>query len=528
MILTIDLGTSVTKVVVWGDDGPMAVGKSALQSNYSEGNRAEQDPGSWWPSVVAACGAARRALGEAVGNEAAGVLGDVAAVGFAAARQTFVPVTADATPLGPALLWSDRRAAAEATSLAESFDDNGSIGDGSIGDGGADAVRRRTGVVLDAGSVAAKVAWLERHEPERLRPARWLLAPRDLMVWHLTGVVTTDHTLASATGLFELSGSGGEDRATADGNGDGGRAGGGSAGLGPRLCGLVDFAAGYLPESRPSDTVIGGLLGGPASELGLPAGIPVVIGAGDRPCEVLGAGSSESWPMVSWGTTANVSVPVHGLPDVAPRAMMVTRGALGGWLLEGGLSAAGSLVDWLARLTGLDTTSLMERARSSPPGSRGVIALPWLGGARAPWWRDMARGAVVGLSLDHDAGDLARAVVESVAWDVLRCLESAATARGGAPAPVGLALGGGGANLPLWNEILTAATGLPARRRHSGEAASAGAAIVAARATGIELDLERLDPVDVELSPDPSAVASYAALRPAVDAAAGAVIGLGR
>jgi sugar (pentulose or hexulose) kinase len=82
--------------------------------------------------------------------------------------------------------------------------------------------------------------------------------------------------------------------------------------------------------------------------------------------------------------------------------------------------------------------------------------------------------------------------------------------------------------LPLWNEILTAVTGLPARRRRSGEAASAGAAMVAARATGIELDLERLDPVDVELSPDPSTVASYAALRPAVDAAAAAVIDLGR
>jgi sugar (pentulose or hexulose) kinase len=105
-------------------------------------------------------------------------------------------------------------------------------------------------------------------------------------------------------------------------------------------------------------------------------------------------------------------------------------------------------------------------------------------------------------------------------------LESAAAARVGAPAPVGLALGGGGANVPLWNEVLTAVTGLPALRRRSGEAASAGAAIVAARATGIELDLDRIDPVDVERSPDPSMTASYAALRPAADAAAAAVIEL--
>jgi xylulokinase len=527
VILTVDLGSSVTKVVVWGDDGPLAVGRSPLQCSYLPDNRAEQDPGSWWPSVVAACAAARTALG----TRSERVLADVGAIGFAAARQTFVPVTADATPLGPALLWSDRRAHAEALSLAESF-----------GDGGANAVRRRTGVVLDAGSVAAKVMWLERHEPERLDAARWLLAPRDLVAWHLTGEVSTDDTMASATGLYELSGGrvggggvgdggrvgGGGDGGRVGGGGDGGRVGGGSDGLGPLVSGLVDGVANRLPASRPAATVLGGLLDGPAAELGLPVGTPVVIGAGDRACEVLGAGSSQSRPMVSWGTTANVSVPVGDLVDPTPEAMIVTRGALGGWLLEGGLSAAGSLVDWLARLGGLDTDSLMERARSSPPGSRGVIALPWLGGARAPWWRDTARGAFVGLAFDQGIGDLARAVVESVAWDVVRCLESAAKARPGGPTPVGLVLGGGGAKLSLWTEILAAVTGLSAYRRRSGEAASAGAAIVAARATGIEFDLERVDPIDAETAPDPSTAACYAAARPAVDAAAATVIELRR
>jgi xylulokinase len=262
----------------------------------------------------------------------------------------------------------------------------------------------------------------------------------------------------------------------------------------------------------------------------LAVGIPVVIGAGDRACEVLGTGSSEAWPMVSWGTTANVSVPVRSLSAQTPRAMIVTRGALGGWLLEGGLSAAGSLVDWLAGLAGLDVDVLVQRARSSPPGSRGVIVLPWLGGARAPWWRDTARGAVVGLSFDHDVGDMARAVIESVAWDVNRCLESVFDDPSGATAPEGLVLGGGGAGSAPWTEILTGVTGLPARRRRSGEAASAGAAMIVARAIGAQpaLDLDRLDPAEAEVSPDPSLVALYATLRSGVDTAADAVIELGR
>jgi len=346
VILTVDLGTSVTKVVVWGDDGPVAVGRSVLRCTYSTGNRVEQDPETWWPSVVDACQAARGGLGARAGA----AFGAVGALGFAAARQTFVPVAADATPLGSALVWSDRRAATEAVALAESF-----------GEDGADIVRRRTGVVLDAGSVAAKVAWLGHKDPAALRAARWLLAPRDLMAWRLTGNVTTDHTLASATGLFEMS----------------------DGGLGPLLPGLADAAADLLPDAVPSDTVVGGLLRGTAGELGLAAGIPVVIGAGDRACEVLGAGSSEAWPMVSWGTTANVSVPVrHRLEP--PRSVIVTRGALGGWLLEGGLSAAGSLVDWLARLGAVDVASLMGRARAITPRAPGSAAPARRGGATRP------------------------------------------------------------------------------------------------------------------------------------------------
>jgi len=507
VILTIDLGTSVTKTVLWGDHAVVAVGRSTLDSSYGPGNRTEQDPRAWWPSVIAACAEARSALG----SDAAHVFGAVEALGFAAARQTFVPVTADGTPLGPALLWSDRRAGREAMDLANSF-----------GDDGANAVRRRTGIVLDAGSVAAKMLWLARCEPDRLRDARWLLAPRDLVAWHLTGEVSTDFTLASAAGLFEVSGDPGDVGSGDVGAGKGG--GGGSLRLVP---GLVDSVAGLLPVARSSSTVLGRLLESPAHELGLPAGIPVVIGAGDRACEVLGTRASATWPMVSWGTTANVSVPVAQLVDPPLQTVMVTRGALGGWLLEGGLSAAGSLVDWLARLAGIDVPTLMQRARSSPAGSRGVVALPWFGGARAPWWRDTARGAVVGLSFDHDIGDMARAVVESVAWDVRRCLESVTTVLGEAATPVGLALGGGGATVSLWTEILTAVTGLPARRRRSGEAASSGAAMLVAHAIGAEIDFDRVDPIDEEISPDPSMTACYSTLRPLVDAAAAAIIDLG-
>jgi len=475
-ILTLDLGTSVTKAVVWDGGGPLAIGRHPLTTSHPDVGRAEQDPAWWWRSVLAACAAARAA--------APAAFGAVGAIAFSAARQTFVPVAADGRPLGPGILWSDRRAGAEAEALG-------------LAAGGADAVRQRTGMGLDAASVAAKIAWLHAREPDRLGAARWLLSPRDLTVWQMTGTVATDTTLASASGLYDRSGC--------------------------PVAELVGAAADRLPEVIASDAVAGEVTTSAAGELGVVAGIPVVIGAGDRQCELLGAGASATRPMVSWGTTANVSLPVAAWPTPVPAGPVVTRAALGGWQLECGVSAAGSLLAWLASLTGTEPGPLVDEAAASPPGARGVLALPWLGGARAPWWRDGAGAAFVGLGPAHVRADLARAGIESVAWEVARGLEVMTPLAG--RALEGLALGGG-STLPLWVEILTAVTALPATRRRSGEAASAGAAIIAARGLGAPLGIDELDPVDGEVVPPTASVERYGALRPAAELAARAVISL--
>jgi len=486
VILTVDLGTSATKVAVWGEHGLVALGRAPVASQILPGRRVEQDPGSWWASVVAAT--------RQLGAGAPAALDGVEAVGFSAARQTLVPVAPDGTPLGTALVWSDRRAGAEAAALAAAC-------------GGAEAAHRRTGLVLDAAAPAAKLAWLAAHEPDRLRRARWILSPRDLVVLHLTGEARSDPTLASASGLYDT---GASPMVDPD----------------PELAGA---GAGLLPEIVPSATVVGGLRPGPGADLGLAPGIPVVVGAGDRACEVLGTGARPDLPMVSWGTTANVSVPVGARPDPLPPAVVVTAGALGGWLLEGGLSAAGSALSWLAGLTGHPVEDLMARAATSPPGARGLVALPWFGGARAPWWRDGARGALVGLDLEHDAGDVARALMEAVAVDLCRCLAAAGVGVGTGPGrwgATGVVLGGGGSTDPAWLEVLTGVTGLGATRRRSGEAASAGAARVTAAALGRDLDLDLVDPVVEEVTPRPELVAAYRAGRGVADAAAGAVMGL--
>jgi sugar (pentulose or hexulose) kinase len=477
VILTIDFGTSVTKVGLWGDEGLVALARSELTTTYPQMGWTEQDPLRWWTSLVIACAEARA--------HAPVAFGEVDVVACSGARQTFVPVSAEGDPIGKGILWSDHRAAAEARALATQM-------------GGDDINRARTGIPLDAGAVAAKLAWLAAHQPERLAAAHVLLSPRDFIIYRMTDQLVTDATFASRSGLYDF-----------DGN---------------VVRELAGPALGKLPSVVPSDTVVGQLKPVPAAELGLRPGVPIVLGAGDRQCEVLGSGASEHHPMVSWGTTANVSVPVQERPVPAPVGAVVTRAADGGWLLEGGLSAAGSFLAWLGRLLDVTTEELGRLAVESGPGARGVVAVPWLDGARAPWWRDDARAGFMGLGAAHGAADMARAVVESVAWDVVRVMEVVTVGRLGGSTAEGVTLGGAGSGLPVWVEVLTSVLGLPALRHRSGEAASAGAALLAGKALGMGLTLDQIDPVAAVIEPTASAVEFYRALRPRVDHVAEAVL----
>ncbi len=485
MILTIDLGTSSTKAALWADDGLVAQTGIAIDTVHADGGRVEQEPGQWWSSLVRACTALR--------STEPGAFGEVDVVGCTGARQTLVLVDGAGHSLGPAIVWSDRRAGAEAEQLRRRLETS-------------DRTLPSSGIEVDAFSVAAKLAWLAAHHPDRLAAATWVLTPRDYAVMAMTGVTATDPTMAWRSGLYDLDGR--------------------------PLPELVGDSGGRLAPQVLPDHVTGELTSGAAESLGLASGTPVVIGCGDRASEVLGSGATETCPMVSWGTTANVSVPVGhrteggGLLPRVPAGVVLSRGAEGGWLFEGGLSAAGSLVAWLGTMTGHSAEALGGMAATSPPGARGVVVAPWLEGARAPWWRADATAAFVGLGPAHTVADLARATFESVAWDVLRCLEAMGLT-GEESAASGVVSTGGGSGIPAWIEVLSGITGRAVEIRRSGQAAAAGAALLAARAVGRELTLADLDPVAARTEPDAVAVSSYRALRLHVDAVAVALLDLG-
>lgn len=472
-LLTLDLGTSAVKAAVWGAGERVALAHAPVPTTHRRPGWAEQDPARWWQAICAATAQLEAAR--------TGVI----AVGFSSQRETFTLLDARLRPLGAALLWSDRRAGAEAVAVADAA-------------GGLEAVWERTGVVLDAGSVPAKLAWLARNAPEQLAAATAAVGPRDLAVLHATGRLVTDVTLASRTGLVDRAGN-------------------------PDAAVLAAVAADGLAAPdvlQPSD-VAGLLRQQAADELGLDAGVPVVVGAGDRACEVVGTGAAPDAPMVSWGTTANVSVPLAA-GGRAPRGSAVSAAATAGELAECGLSAAGVALGWLGRLTGRAPQELTSLAAAVPAGARGVDALAWLGGARAPWWEPRAGGTFLGLADGHGPGELARALYEGVALDVARCVELLCDR------PQHLLAAGGGAHDVVWRAVLPAVTGLPLVHRRGGEAASVGAAVLTAAGIGMELDLDAVAPVCSSDHPDPQLCDVYRKLRGRSDAAAAAVLGLSR
>jgi xylulokinase len=469
-VLTFDLGTGATKAALWGDDGLLAITRAEIPTVHPRPGWAEQDPEDWWRSVLDACAQLRVGMPEEFGA--------IEAVGFSAARETFAPFDGDLQPIGPGILWSDQRGGA-----------------GVLQFGDPDEFRARTGVVLNAACCAAKLAWLMDHDGDVVEATRWLLAPRDFVFARLTGEVLTDETLASRTGLYGLDGA----------------------------LGVAEPIASRLPRVEPSTTTVivtatphSGLV-----ELGLRIDTPVVLGGGDRACEVIGTGAGDETPMVSWGTTTNVSIPHPGPAGALPTVAAASRGLLGGYLIEAGLSASGAALDWLERITGRPPDVLLTEAAASPPGANGVIALPWLHGARAPWWQPDAHAAFAGLTSAHGPGELARAVVEAVAFDVARCLEQIAH---GARR---LVIAGGGARGTLWREVLAATTGFPLVRRAIDDAASVGARVVIGEAVGASVDLDALNPVLATVDPDPELVERYEEAREDSDALARAILDLG-
>jgi xylulokinase len=453
-LLAIDLGTTQAKAGLIGLDGRLlALARAAYPLDTDGGTgAAEQDPGEWW-AAIRAMTTELLAVGSPVAIRAIGVDGQ---------GPTLVAAGADGRPIGSAITWMDSRAAAEEAELA--------------------AATGQAGWIL---GILPRARWAERHRPAVTVEARWYLASWEWVAFRMSGV-------AAET---SLPGQVHPDRDAAA---------------------RTRLRVERIPPRTAPGTTLGRLLPGPAAELGLEPGIPVVAGMADAHASFVGAGLLEPGDAIDTGGTSGGFAVYTDRPIEVPGVFGAAAPIPGRWFLGGAMNATGKALDWLrddVLHATAPTDELLAEAAAVRPGADGLVFLPYLAGERSPIWDRQARGAFVGLTLRHRRAHLVRAVLEAANL-ALRHVAAPIVAAG---IPVReLRVSGGLAREPAWNRVKADVTGFTVAVPEIVETALVGSAIVAGTGVGVFPDLatgsRAIVRIEDRIVPDPSHLAAYDAL----------------
>jgi glycerol kinase len=471
-VLAIDAGTTGVRALAVDETGRITdIAYRELTQHFPRPGWVEHDATEIWDHVAVT-------LVEVLGR-----LDGVrpAAIGITNQRETVVAWDrTTGQPLHRAIVWQDRRTAARCERLREL--------------GHLDAVRATTGLVLDPYFSATKMEWLLTEGGlSGVEPGRLALGTVDAWVlWNLTGgpdggIFATDVSNASRTLLYDI-----HEREWSG-----------------ELAELFGVPIASLPEVRASCGRFGQVARG--GGLGALTGTPIGGIAGDQQSALFGQACFESgMAKATYGTGSFVLVNV-GAACPAPSEGLVTTlawdlGELGRgpiYALEGSTFVSGAAIQWLR-----DNLGIIEHAEDlgplaeSVPDNGGVSVVPAFTGLGSPWWDPSARGTILGLTRGAGRPQLARAVVESIAFSVRAMVDAMASA---AVAPLELRVDGGAAAMDLLLQLQADQVRVPVARPTSIESTALGAAMLAGLGEGVWDSLEELASLwhlDVRFTPE--------------------------
>ncbi len=452
-ILAIDQGTTNTKVLLVDRAGTVRARASRpVPIAFPQPGWVEQDALAIWTSVTEA---ADDCLAQAAGC-------DVDAVGVTNQRESIVAWDREnGRPAGPCIVWQCRRTAAFCDDLRRN--------------GLEPAIRERSGLPVDPLFSASKAAWLI----ENIANAEARAAAGDLclgtvdswLLWNLTGgaVHATDLSNASRTQLLNLT----------------------QRQWDNELTGIFSVPVASLPELRPSSGVLG-----VTSACGkLPPGVPVASLIGDSHAALFGHAAFRAGAVkATYGTGSSLMTPLeepvqstHGLSTTIAWAEPDRVR----YALEGNITNSGGAVQWLANLMSLNGAADVAALAATVPDSGGVYLVPAFAGMGAPYWDSGARGVLCGLTRGTTAAHLARATLDSIAFQVRDVFE-AMRREASIDAPVLLADGGASSNADLM-QFQADILGCPVIRSGSPDLSAIGAAWLAGLATGFWASMEELE-----------------------------------
>jgi erythritol kinase (D-erythritol 1-phosphate-forming) len=466
--ICLDAGTTTIKAVAFDDNGTeLQVAREPTKVSRPRPGHSEQDMNEVWDAVVHTIRTVHRELG---GD-------DVDMIAFTGQGDGCWLVDRQGNPTGPAMLWNDARAAAVADEWERS--------------GVSQQAFRINGSLSFAGLPNAILAWLKRHDPERLERSHKALKGDGWIFSRLTGVLADDVSDMSVP-LLDIR----------------------NRQFSPELLRLygIEWAERLLPDILQDDQRVGRLSEEAASQLGLPAGLPVVIASYDIAATAVGVGAVAAGQSCSiLGTTLCTEVVVdHVNTDAEPSGFTIAFGVPGHELRAYPTLAGTEVVTWTLKLLGLtDPRQLSELAAKVAPGAFGLSFMPYLSpaGERAPFLDSNARGSLMGLSFEHDREHVARAVLEGLTLVIKDCLAATDTT------PTQLGVCGGGANSDFWVQMIADVTGVPTFRSADTEVGAKGAFITGLVATGAEPDFaqaaSRYAKVRDTFEPDEQTASAY-------------------
>ncbi|MGA2339977.1 MAG: glycerol kinase GlpK [Terracidiphilus sp.] len=455
-VLALDQGTTSSRAILFDSAGAIAaVAQKEFQQFYPQAGWVEHDPAEILTSQLS-CAREVIAQMEALGNVGARPR-DVAAIGITNQRETVIVwERATGKAIHPAIVWQDRRTAAQCKALEES--------------GAGETVSSKTGLVLDPYFSATKIKWILDHvEGAQARAERGELAFGTVdswLVWHLTSghKHVTDVTNASRTLLFNI----------VKGEWD------------QELLRLFGIPASMLPEVKWSCERVAEVTTtlGPVPDL---VGVPIAGIAGDQQAALFGqlcwsAGEAKN----TYGTGCFLLQNI-GTEFMRSKHKLITTVAASAqkrleYALEGSIFIGGAVVQWLRdNLKLIAASSDVEALAASVPDTGGVVFVPAFVGLGAPHWDAYAAGMLIGLRRDTGPGHIARAALEAIAFQVADVLE-AVHSETGAPLQA-LRVDGGAAVNDLLMQFQADVLGVPVVRPRVTETTALGAAYLAGLAT---------------------------------------------
>lgn len=466
LLLGIDIGTSACKIAVFEKNGTViAAGSGDYPVYYPQPGWAEQNPDEWWTAVCETI----KTLLEKNHIDAQ----EIAGVGIDGQSWSAIPIDQEGNVLANTPIWMDTRA----QDICDRI--NREIGEENI--------FALTGNSLQPSYTTAKILWYKENLPQMYEKIDKILQSNAFIAYRLTDALSHDMSQGYGVHCFDMKNGCWNDE----------------------MCEKMGIPRSFLPELVPSHQVVGTVTPKAAEKTGLAVGTPVVAGGLDAACGTLGAGVIHVGETQEQGGQAGgMSICIEEYA-ADPRLILGAHVVPGQWLLQGGTVGGGGVMRWFEkefagyereiadRVGKSSLDQLNEIAQETPPGSDGVVFLPYMAGERSPIWDPNAKGVYYGLDFNKTKGHMVRAAMEGVAFSLKHNLDIAEDT--GAKVEELRAMGGS-ANSLLWTQIKSDITGKPIVVPSSDTATTLGAVILAGVGVGVYKDFEEAVHMTVKLT----------------------------